>query len=151
MDRSEKAKSLFKEGYNCSQSVFLTFEDLYGLDRQTALKISSPFGAGFGMLREVCGCVSGMMMALGAVEGYCSPEDREGKKQLYKEVQALAHAFEKENGSIICRELLGLQKGETLKEPAVRTEEYYRKRPCAELCALAAGLLQAHLEEKGKL
>ena len=145
MDRSEKAKSLFKEGYNCSQSVFLTFEDLYGLDRQTALKISSPFGAGFGMLREVCGCVSGMMMALGAVEGYCSPEDREGKKQLYKEVQALAHAFEKENGSIICRELLGLSEKETKKEgaaPALRTAEYYKKRPCKELVRQAAAILE---------
>ena len=148
MDRSEKAKSLFKEGYNCSQSVFLTFEDLYGLDRQTALKISSPFGAGFGMLREVCGCVSGMMMALGAVEGYCSPEDREGKKQLYKEVQALAHAFEKENGSIICRELLSLPPGPQDPTPQERTPQYYRLRPCPDKVASAARILAEYIHEQ---
>ncbi len=62
---AQKAMNLFKEGYNCSQSVFLAFKDLYGIDRHTALKLSSSFGGGMGRLREVCGSVSGMFLTAG--------------------------------------------------------------------------------------
>ena len=70
MTHSEKATALFMEGYNCAQSVFLAFEDMYELDRKTALRISSGFGGGMGRLREVCGCVSGAFMAAGLLMGY---------------------------------------------------------------------------------
>ena len=58
----QRAKQLFLEGYNCSQSVFLAFEDKYDMDHSTAMKLSSSFGGGMGRLREVCGAVSGMFM-----------------------------------------------------------------------------------------
>ena len=48
---------------------------------------------------------------------------------------------------MICRELLGLAKGEDLEEPAVRTEEYYQSRPCVGACRKAAELLEAYLTE----
>lgn len=61
----EKAKALFMEGYNCTQSVVLAFCDDMGMDREEALKLASPFGAGLGGMREVCGTVSGMMLVIG--------------------------------------------------------------------------------------
>ena len=67
MNRSETARENFKNGYNCSQSVFLAFSDLIPLDKKTALKISAPFGGGVGRMREVCGTVSAMMMICGLV------------------------------------------------------------------------------------
>jgi C_GCAxxG_C_C family probable redox protein len=148
MTHAEKADALFRQGFNCAQSVFLAFEDLYGLDRESALKLSSPFGAGFGMMREVCGAVSGACMALGLLEGYADPGDAEGKRALYAAVQALAGTLEQSRGTLICRELLGLQKGEELAEPAVRDESYYASRPCAGLCAQAAQLLDDYLAKK---
>ena len=75
-----KAMELFKEGYNCSQSVFLAFEDKYDMDHTTALRLSSSFGGGMGRLREVCGAVSGMFMVAGILYGYDSPKDFKGKK-----------------------------------------------------------------------
>ena len=103
---AQKAMNLFKEGYNCSQSVFLAFKDLYGIDRHTALKLSSSFGGGMGRLREVCGSVSGMFLTAGILYGYDSPKDRSSKTEHYKRIQELARSFEELNGSIVCRELL---------------------------------------------
>ena len=107
----EKAKALFMEGYNCTQSVVLAFCDDMGMDREEALKLASPFGAGLGGMREVCGTVSGMMLVIGHFYGYADPKDFEAKKQLYARVQDLADRFRRINGSIICHELLHLEKG----------------------------------------
>ncbi|MBQ8793490.1 MAG: C_GCAxxG_C_C family protein, partial [Clostridia bacterium] len=65
MKNSEKAVKLFTDGYNCAQAVFGAFAEDLGFDEKTALKISAPFGGGFGRQREVCGAVSGMLMAFG--------------------------------------------------------------------------------------
>ena len=77
----QKAMDLFKEGYNCSQAVFLAFEDKYNIDRTTALMLSSSFGGGMGRLREVCGAVSGMFMVAGVLYGYDDPKDYDIKKE----------------------------------------------------------------------
>ena len=49
MTHAEKAAALFREGYNCAQSVFLAFEDMYEIDHKTAVRLSSGFGAGMGL------------------------------------------------------------------------------------------------------
>ena len=144
---AKEAKRLFMEGYNCSQSVFLAFRDYYEMDFETAAKISSSFGGGMGRLREVCGCVSGMFMAAGYLYGYGDPKDYEAKKEHYQRIQQLAEQFRKENGSIVCRDLLGLGKGKDDPEPSHRTEAYYKKRPCPNLAAMAAGIFHQYLEE----
>ena len=147
MTHSEKATALFMEGYNCAQSVFLAFEDMYELDRKTALRISSGFGGGMGRLREVCGCVSGAFMAAGLLMGYDDVADLEGKKETYSMIQDIANAFRDEQGSIICREILKLRQEKVSPVPSARTEEYYKTRPCASLCGLAAQILDDYLSE----
>ena len=142
----EKAKALFMEGYNCTQSVVLAFRDDMGMDREEALKLASPFGAGLGGMREVCGTVSGMMLVIGHFYGYADPKDFEAKKQLYARVQDLADRFRQINGSIICHELLHLEKG-ARPAPQERSKEYYQKRPCPELCGIAARLVDEYMEE----
>ena len=141
MTHAEKAAALFREGYNCAQSVFLAFEDEYDIDHKTAVRLSSSFGAGMGKLREVCGALTGAFMAAGLLYGYEDVTDSEAKKNTYAVIRHIAERFEKEKETIICRELLGLKKGEDLEEPAVRTEDYYRSRPCLGLCELAAQIL----------
>ena len=138
MSRADKAEELFRRGYNCSQSVFAAFADVVGMTEEEAAKLASPFGAGFGKLREVCGAVSGMTMVMGKVKGYSDPGDYEGKKALYAIIQKMCAEFEEKQGTLICREMLGLKKGEDIGEPAVRTEEYYRSRPCIGACRTAA-------------
>lgn len=144
---SELAMAYFKEGYNCSQSVFLAFCDEYDMDFETALKISSSFGAGMGRLREVCGAVSGMFMVAGLVYGYIDPKDHKKKTEHYERIQYLAKKFEDNNRTIICRELLGLSTGKDKPEPELRTAEYYKKRPCVELVGMAAEIMERYIEE----
>ena len=86
----QKAKKLFLEGYNCSQSVFLAFEDKYDMDHSMAMKLSSSFGGGMGRLREVCGAVSGMFMVAGLLYGYDEPKNFEAKSEHYARIQELA-------------------------------------------------------------
>ena len=142
---ADRAEALFRQGYNCSQSVFAAFADVVGMSVEEAAQLASPFGAGFGKLREVCGAVSGMTMLAGKLKGYSDPEAREEKVELYKLIQKMCAEFEGKEGSIICRELLGLEKGEDLGEPAVRTEEYYRSRPCVGACRTAAEIAEKYL------
>ena len=143
--RADRAEALFRQGYNCSQSVFAAFADVVGMSVEEAAQLASPFGAGFGKLREVCGAVSGMTMLAGKLKGYSDPKAREEKVELYKLIQKMCAEFEEKEGSIICRELLGLEKGEDLGEPAVRTEEYHRSRPCVGACRTAAEIAEKYL------
>ena len=137
----ERAQELFKHGYNCSQSVFGAFCEECGMDFETALKISSSFGGGMARLREVCGAVSGMFMVAGMKYGYTDPKDNESKAEHYKRIQELAEQFREKNGSIICRDLLGLSVQSESYIPEKRTEEYYKKRPCVELVGDAAEII----------
>lgn len=144
---AKKAMDLFKEGYNCSQAVFLAFEDKYHIDRTTALKLSSSLGGGMGRLREVCGAVSGMFLVAGVLYGYDDPKDYDKKTEHYARIQQLAKEFETLNGSIVCRELLGLGKEKEGPAPDKRTDEYYKKRPCSELVGMAAAIMEQYILE----
>lgn len=146
----QKARELFLGGYNCAQAVFAAFSDLTGLDERTALAVSSSFGGGMGRMRETCGAVSGMLMALGALRGGdCNAHANGGadKSAHYARVRSLVGKFKDENGAYICRELLGLPAGASGGEPERRSPEYYRRRPCVELVGCAARILDEYLAE----
>ena len=136
--RREQAMKNFRAGYNCTQAVVLAHSDLLGADTEQILKLCQSFGGGMGRLRQVCGTVSAMFLVAGALTG--SADDA---------VQRLAAAFEAKNGSIVCRELLGLDKKKssvaeeyrTGSTPEPRTEEYYKKRPCLNLIGDACDVL----------
>lgn len=147
MSYKEKAIELFKEGYNCAQAVFLAFEDVTGIDRETAAKLSSSFGGGMGRMREVCGAVSGMFMVLGCLYGYDDPKATTEKMDHYVLIREAADKFKAETGSIICREILaGAEVGGT---PEERTEQYYKKRPCAEYVGMCAEIVENYINERG--
>jgi C_GCAxxG_C_C family probable redox protein len=154
INRSEIAKSLFKQGYNCSQSVFATYADLYGIDRELALKLSASFGGGMGRMREVCGCVSGMFMLAGLETGCTDGADKDKKAANYQMVQHLADEFKKKSGgSIICRELLAMgnnTKVDSTPTPSERTKEYYKKRPCIQLVQDACEIIEKELLGKSE-
>ncbi|MBO7252363.1 MAG: C_GCAxxG_C_C family protein [Oscillospiraceae bacterium] len=146
MDHSIKAGELFLTGANCSQAVVLAFEDLTGLDRTTALKLSSAFGGGIGRMREVCGAVSGMFMVMGLLYGYTEPGEKDcNKKALYKDVQVLADQFREEVGSIICRDILKNPPSDPTPTP--RDAEFYKVRPCARMVMTAARILDKYIAE----
>lgn len=148
-ERVAKAKRLFKEdGYNCCQAVVLAYNDVFSVDDDTAAAVSSGFGGGMGRMREVCGSVSGMVMLAGLMAPASDPSIKVDRTRNYALVQEMAEDFRKLNGSIVCKELLGLvpmgSNGAVAKEspePSDRTPEYYKKRPCEELVGIAARIV----------
>ena len=145
-ERVAKAKRLFKEeGYNCCQAVVLAYNDVFGIDDTTAAAMSAGFGGGMGRMREVCGSVSGMIMLAGLIAPATDPSIKVDRTRNYALVQDVAGQFRKMNGSIVCRDLLGLseesKKQKESPEPSDRTPEYYKKRPCEELVGISARII----------
>ena len=144
--RAERAKELFRQGFNCSQAVVAACADIYGLNEQTALRVAASFGGGIGRMRQTCGAACGMFLLAGLENGSAILGDAEGKKNNYAFVQDLAAKFKNEHGSIICSELLGIAPRPQEPTPEARTEAYYQKRPCVDMVASA---VRIYLESLG--
>ena len=142
MNYSDKAAENFRLGYNCAQSVFMTFAEEFGIDKETALKLSSSFGGGMGRLREVCGAVSSIFAIAGLKYGYTCNNNDEIKAEHYERIQNLANIFKQKYNTIICRELLELPEGADSPTPSKRTEEYYQTRPCEAFVRYAAKIIE---------
>lgn len=146
--RIQDAVNMFESGFNCAQSVFATYADVFGMDRQTALKLAGPMGGGVGRMREVCGTVSAMALLSGLKMGNTAPADEEAKTRSYEMVRRMSDAFREKRGSIICRELLEMPAGmqrEDSARPTERTAQYYASRPCSHLVAEAAHIIEEML------
>lgn len=100
------AEATFKQGFNCAQSVLIAYADELGLPEETALKISTGFGAGMGRAQEVCGAVSGALMVISLLYGRGKNDGREKTVDTYLKVRQFIEAFTKVHGTIICRDLL---------------------------------------------
>lgn len=147
--RVEKAKALFTQGFNCSQSVFAACADIYGIeDDELALRISASFGGGIGRMRQTCGAACGMFLLAGLENGISKIGDAAGKKENYALVQDLAEKFKVENGSLICSELLGIAPKPQEPTPEARTEAYYQKRPCVDMVATAVRIYLTTLNKE---
>lgn len=147
-ERIEKAVALFKEGFNCSQSVVAAFADKYGFTQDQALRMSASFGGGIGRMRETCGAACGLFLLAGLETGCTEGSNREGKAANYALVQELAKEFIERNGALKCADLLGLsQKEPVVSTPEARTEKYYAKRPCAKMVEEAARIWCEYLDK----
>ena len=151
-ERIEKAVALFKEGFNCSQSVVAAFADQYGFTHEQALRMSASFGGGIGRMRETCGAACGLFMLAGLETGATEGSDRDGKAANYALVQELAEEFKKRNGALRCADLLGLSKTEPIvSTPEARTSQYYAKRPCSKMVEEAPRIWCEYLEKHTKV
>ena len=151
-ERGARARDYFLQGFNCCQAVLLAFSDVLQANRlagEPLLKIiGSGFGGGFARMREVCGSFTACTM----LAGFLLPadeKDMQTRKANYALVQEMADAFRERNGgSIICGELLGLkERGQEGPAPSERTAEYYKKRPCPEIIRNAAIIAAEKVKE----
>lgn len=149
-ERVDQAVHNFESGYNCAQSVFLAYSDVFDVDLELAQKMSVSFGGGVGRMREVCGTVNAMAMLAGFKYPVLDPRDQEARTRNYNMVQKMAAIFKDKHGTIICRSLLPPEETSTNPVPSVRTPEYYAKRPCskyvAEAARIAGRMLKGELE-----
>ena len=150
MTKGDKAKKLFLNGDNCAQAVSCAFCEDLGVDENTARAVSACFGGGLGRQREICGAVSAMCMMFSLKHAPKDPTDHSQKALFYTRVQELCNRFKEENGSIICRELLGQTPAPISPVPEPRTTQYYKARPCPDKVKSAADILEKYLAELDK-
>lgn len=154
--RVAKGVALFKQGYNCSQSVAMTFADWYDVPQGLMARISASYGGGIGRMRQTCGSALGMYMLAG-LEIASEEANQDIKRQNYEAVQQLAATFREKAGSTVCSELLGLNKQRAdgsipeiviCATPEARTDEYYRKRPCIRMVETAIRIYMDYLRTR---
>lgn len=145
MSKQDEAERLFREGCNCAQSVSAAFSAEMGMTPEQVKRLTIGFGAGVGRMREVCGAVLGMTFVISALYD-------EDKASIYERVQTVAEEFRQKEGSLVCRDLLGLTaSGPDSPTPEARTADYYASRPCPKLVRDAADILERYLASDGRL
>lgn len=143
--RADRARELFLNGYNCSQAVVGAFADVFGLDITAAIKLAEGLGGGLGRMRLTCGAVSAMGMLASAKHSTGEP-DLQKRGEIYAVIQQMADDFKRENGSVICAELLGAAKPkDNSASPEERTPDYYKRRPCTDKVYQCALLVENYL------
>jgi C_GCAxxG_C_C family probable redox protein len=151
MDLNEKkAAILFAEGFNCAQSVITSHAGQFGLESEIALKLSAAFGAGMGRKGEVCGAVTGALMAIGLASGPTSADDKEAKEHTYLLTRRFLDEFARQNGSILCRELLSCQIDEPEGLEKARQQGLFTTI-CPRLVDTASEILDGMLEDESSL
>ncbi len=140
-DRVEKAVACFREGFTCSQAILSTYSGELGLERTTALKAASVFGAGMGRLGEVCGAVTGAMIVIGLKHGQTEAKDKETKEKAYALVRDFAGRFRAQEGTLLCRELLGCDLATPEGMATARQKGYFTER-CPRFVREAAEILE---------
>ncbi len=104
---ADRAEAMFREGFNCAQSVLTCCGGPLGLPREVALQVAGPLGGGLAGLGHVCGAVSGALMTIGLKHAKLTAQDEQGKQRSYQFAQEFVRRFVKRNGSIVCRDLIG--------------------------------------------
>ena len=126
--KTEKAVEKFLSGYNCAQSILYAYGPDLGLEADTALKAATGLGGGRGGRGEVCGAVTGGILALGLKYGRGEQAEKSVAQQAHQKTGELMAAFERVHGSCMCCTLLG---GCDLRTPAgmqrFREEDLHHK------------------------
>jgi len=102
---SEQAVSGFSKGYNCAESLVAALKEYFNRD-DLPLEVATPFGAGLGGRRDLCGILTGGTLFIGLLAGRQDPADSERKKQAYKLAGAYYRWFKQSFGAVMCRDIV---------------------------------------------
>ena len=104
--KQQQSFDLFRNGYNCSQSVLTVFSEELGLKKDLSMKLASPFGSGIAYMQETCGAVTGALMAIGLKYGKGEHGSNDDKVHAYNLSKQFMAEFKKKHQTVCCRELL---------------------------------------------
>jgi C_GCAxxG_C_C family probable redox protein len=144
-----QAKMLFESGAQCAQAAFGALCDITGLSLDDALALSASFGGGMGRMREVCGALSGILMAVGYRFGRYPLADENttsNKDRHYRLTQYISAQFKREVGSIFCYQLLNLPHAAQVPVSQLRTMQFYQERPCLDIILAAIRIFDELLQ-----
>jgi len=97
----------FASGFNCAESVLLGVSETAGTSSEQLPRVATGFGAGIARCGEICGAVTGAVMAIGLSQGRTSAEDLAARERTYRSVDAVMKEFKRVHGSLGCLELTG--------------------------------------------
>ena len=143
MDRVQKAVHLFKSNYNCAQAVFAAFTEPAMLEESAALKAASGFGGGIGCSGDLCGAVTGAIMAIGLHLGTDDAADKSTKVNVYQKARQLIEEYKLRSGSIVCRDLLGFDMSTPEGQTASKMPGAFDR--CDDFVSIAAEILEEML------
>ncbi|MBI9070872.1 MAG: C_GCAxxG_C_C family protein [Melioribacteraceae bacterium] len=142
MKKSDQAKNMFMEGYSCSQAVYTPFAVDLGIDKETALKISSSFGGGIAGSGKTCGAVTGAILAIGLKYGNTDPDNTEAKQICYDKGNLFLEKFKELNNSKTeCNDLVGYKRNDISEHNKAKELGLY-KTICPNLVTDAANILE---------
>ncbi len=104
--KQNQANNTFRSDYNCAQSVFTSFSDEFGLNKDTALSITSGFGGGMGMLQKTCGAVTGAYMVISLFNSKKFADNKDRKEKSVGMIQDFHNKFTAVNGTTNCKKLM---------------------------------------------
>lgn len=132
----------FNSGFDCSQAILSTYCEEFGLNKETALKLSCGLAAGMSRLGETCGAVTGAYLLIGLKYGKCLPDDAQAKEKTFELVQEFERQFVACNQSTNCRELLGFDLRSCDKQLALPVI----RQVCPKAVESAAEIIESILE-----
>jgi len=141
MNNVEIAVDLFSKGFVCSQAILASYSEKFGLNKELALKLATPFGGGIARKGEICGAVNGAIMVMGLKFGVMMADDRTSRENCYRMINTFINKFESKHNSIICRELLGLDISDPKEYELIREKNLFTTL-CPQLVKSAAELLK---------
>ena len=144
-EKVEKAATYFDNGFCCSQAVFTAFATEYGISEELALKIATQFGGG-ARKGEMCGSVSGALMALGLRYGFSDGNAQKEKELAHQKAEEFMNCFIEKKGTVVCRELLGHDLSKPGELEKCRELDIF-KTICPEMVRCAAEIVEQMLEE----
>lgn len=146
-NRCELANHYHEKGFNCAQSVLAAFGDLTHLTEQEALAVSGGFGGGIGGThQEVCGAMSGGVMALSLLYPHVEEDNAETKRRLYHVIKEFRNRFQNRFGCSVCSDLLKAK-----VQPDGAALDLGVRQHCAILVVSAVEIVEQMLREAGSL
>lgn len=136
----------YNHGFNCAEATFLAAKEVMKLKEDLPSAAATGFGAGIGRHGLICGALAGAVMAAGLYAGRNSPAQKELYSQLQAAVFEILQRFERQHGSVNCRDLVSYD----LQDP-VQFKQFLkdknRREKCRAFVSSAAGALADELEK----
>jgi C_GCAxxG_C_C family probable redox protein len=143
--KTEEAVAKFKKGFNCSQAVFSSYSEQFGIESDKACKVATGFGGGMRMA-GTCGAVTGAFMVLGLKYGNSPEKDMDAKANTYKKIEEFTSRFKTRNDTVACGELLGCDISTPEGNKEAQDKGLFRSL-CPQLVQDAAEILEEMLNE----
>lgn len=142
----QQASEYFRQGLNCAECVLRAFLNDHETDLPDGIiRLASGFGAGIGATRNMCGAISGAVLALGVVKGrdpFALDDPRARGLQLRSEVYppfaAMVGEVEDRYSTLICKELTAPMGDFAGKE---------RRKSCQDIVGYCAALAEKYAAE----